>query len=136
MGQPELATDARYATHDARGAHQAELDALIGEWTGHRTIDEVDRLMIAHSIPGGRVYTARDMLADEHFAAREAIVTVATQTRGPVPMQNAFPRLSRTPSRIRRAAPAVPGRDNSEVYGRILNIDAGKLADLGRRGII
>ena len=33
MGRPELAKDPRYAKHVARGAHQAELDALIGEWS-------------------------------------------------------------------------------------------------------
>ena len=33
MGQPELAEDPRYATHSARGNSQAELDALINDWT-------------------------------------------------------------------------------------------------------
>ena len=33
MGRPELATDERYATHIARGQHQAELDGLIAAWT-------------------------------------------------------------------------------------------------------
>jgi formyl-CoA transferase len=33
MGRPELASDARFATHSARGAHQEELDALIAAWT-------------------------------------------------------------------------------------------------------
>ena len=32
MGRPDLATDERYATHVARGAHQAELDELITAW--------------------------------------------------------------------------------------------------------
>ena len=33
MGRPDLADDPRYATHAARGAHQAELDDLIAAWT-------------------------------------------------------------------------------------------------------
>jgi formyl-CoA transferase len=33
MGRPELADDDRYASHAARGAHAAELDALIAEWS-------------------------------------------------------------------------------------------------------
>ncbi len=33
MGRPELADDPRFATHNARGTNQAELDELIGEWS-------------------------------------------------------------------------------------------------------
>src|SRR3546814_14799775 len=40
MGRPELASDENYATHRARGARPAELDALIGEWTATMTIAE------------------------------------------------------------------------------------------------
>src|SRR3546814_10545245 len=33
MGQPELATDERFATHGARGDNMTELDELVGAWT-------------------------------------------------------------------------------------------------------
>jgi Predicted acyl-CoA transferases/carnitine dehydratase len=39
MGRPGLADDERYATHGARGAHMAELDDLISEWTATVTAD-------------------------------------------------------------------------------------------------
>jgi succinyl-CoA--D-citramalate CoA-transferase len=45
MGQPELATDPRYATHSARGNHQAELDELIAAWTIQHTTDELQQLV-------------------------------------------------------------------------------------------
>ena len=32
MGQPELATDDRFANHVARGRNQDELDKIIGDW--------------------------------------------------------------------------------------------------------
>jgi crotonobetainyl-CoA:carnitine CoA-transferase CaiB-like acyl-CoA transferase len=136
IGRPELAKDPRYATHLARGQHQAELDALINAWTGAHRIDEVDALMIAHSIPAGRVYTAKDMLADPHFTAREAIVEVETRTRGKIKMQNAFPKFSRTPSGVRRAAPAEPGEDNRLIYGEMLGLDPAELDRLTAAGAI
>ena len=77
-----------------------------------------------------------DMLADPHFAAREAIIEVETQTRGPIKMQGAFPKLSATPSGVHRPAPAEVGQHNAEVYGDLLGLDAGELADMQARGII
>lgn len=136
MGRPELAHDPRYATHVARGKHQAELDALVDAWTRTLTVDEVDAAMIAHSIPAGRVYRAPDMLADPHFQAREAIVEVQTTRFGPLKMQNAFPRFSQTPSGIRRPAPASPGQDNAEIYGEILGWDEQTLATRASEGTI
>ncbi|MFD2349604.1 CoA transferase [Nonomuraea ferruginea] len=53
----------------------------------------------------GRIYTARDMFADEHFAAREAIVRLPHPEFGEFPMQNVFPRLSATPGGIRSLGP-------------------------------
>ncbi len=136
MGRPELGTDPRYATHLARGQNQLELDALINAWTATLTVGEVDAMMIAHSIPAGRVYRAPDMLADPHFQAREAIVEVETERFGKLKMQGAFPRLSATPSGIRRPAPSSVGQHNAEIYGELLGLDEAALADLKAVGAI
>jgi len=136
MGQPELASDPRYATHLARGKHQTELDDLINEWTGERTIDEVEQATIDYSIPAGRVYTAKDMLDDPHFKAREAIIEVETERHGALKMQNAFPKLSRSPSGVRRPAPAEPGQHNAEVLSEVLGLDSAALDQLAASGAI
>jgi formyl-CoA transferase len=136
MGRPELGEDPRYATHLARGEHQHELDALINEWTATLSVDEVDALMTAHSIPAGRVYRAPEMLADPHFEARGAIIEVETERHGPLKMQGAFPRLSATPSSVRRPAPAQVGQHNAEVYGELLGLTAADLAELRSAGAI
>jgi crotonobetainyl-CoA:carnitine CoA-transferase CaiB-like acyl-CoA transferase len=136
MGQAELGTDPRYATHIARGQNQLELDDRINAWTATLTVDEVDSLMIAASIPAGRVYRAPDMLADPHFAAREAIVEVETERFGPLKMQGVFPKMSATPGTVRRAAPSQVGQHNAEVYGELLGIDAAALAELQAAGTI
>ncbi|MBN8804492.1 MAG: CoA transferase [Sphingopyxis terrae] len=120
MGRPELASDDRYATHRARGARQEELDALIGEWTRTMTIAELEAKMIDASVPAGRVYDAEDMLADPHFAAREALVTVPDAELGEVTMQGVFPKLSDTPGSVRRPAPLTVGQDSADVLERWL----------------
>ena len=73
--------------------------------------------MLAHSVPAGTIYRAPEMLADPHFAAREALVEVDTPRWGRINMQNAFPKLSATPSSIRSPAPTQVGEHNAEVYG-------------------
>jgi crotonobetainyl-CoA:carnitine CoA-transferase CaiB-like acyl-CoA transferase len=136
MGRPELGDDPRYATHLARGENQDELDQLINQWTRTLTVDEVDALMIEHSIPAGRVYRAPDMLADPHFQAREAIVEVETERFGPLKMQSSFPKFSATPGTIRRPAPSRVGQHNAEVYGELLGLGEGDLANLAEQGVI
>lgn len=136
MGQPELADDPKYATHIARGKNQIELDELINRWTATLTVDEVDRLMIENSIPAGRVYRAPEMLADPHFAAREAIVDVETERYGRVKMQNAFPKLSVTPSGVRSPAPSTVGQHNREVYCDLLGLAQEELANMVAEGVI
>jgi len=120
MGRPDLASDARYATHLARGARQEELDALIGEWTVTLTIAELEAQMIAAGVPAGRIFDAEDMLADPHFAARDALVTVPDAELGEIRMQGVFPKLSATPSSVRRPAPLTVGQDGPEILERWL----------------
>jgi formyl-CoA transferase len=130
MGQPDLATNPRYATHVVRGKHQRELDELIAIWARELSVAEVEALMLQHSVPAGAIYRAPEMLDDPHFAAREALVEVDSPRWGKFKMQNSFPKLSDTPSSIRRLAPATVGQDNDEVYTRLLGLDASEIAHL------
>jgi crotonobetainyl-CoA:carnitine CoA-transferase CaiB-like acyl-CoA transferase len=136
MGRPELGTDPRYATHIARGQNQLELDELINAWTKTLTVDRLDAMMTEYSIPAGRVYRAPEMLEDPHFKAREAIIEVETERFGKLKMQSAFPKLSATPSGVRRAAPSMVGQHNAEVYGEILGLGEAELAELQSAGAI
>ncbi|KKW91289.1 MULTISPECIES: CaiB/BaiF CoA transferase family protein [Sphingobium] len=130
MGRPELASDPRYATHLARGQNQKELDELIESWTRTLTVEAVEALMIKHSVPAGKIYRAPEMLEDPHFAARDALVEVDSPRWGKFKMQNAFPKLSDTPSSIRTLAPATIGQDNEAIYGELLGLDAAELERL------
>ncbi len=136
MGRPELATDPRYINHVARGTNQTELDELIEEWTKTLKVDELEALMIAHSIPAGKMYRAPEMMDDPHFAAREAIIEVETPRWGTLKMQNAFPKLSGTPSTVRTPAPDQIGQHNAEIYGELLDMTDQALAQLSEQGVI
>lgn len=119
MGQPGLSSDARYATHGARGAHQVELDALVEKWTLTLTTREVLDLMDKFGVPAGLIYRAPDMLEDPHFKARNAIVSVPHPDFGELKMQNVAPKLSETPGSIRSPSPGL-GQHNDEIYQTLL----------------
>jgi crotonobetainyl-CoA:carnitine CoA-transferase CaiB-like acyl-CoA transferase len=121
MNNPGLADDVRYDSHQSRGAHQQELDELIGQWTAKQSTTEVLALMEQHGVPAGQIYRAPEMLADPHFAAREAIVGVPHPQFGKLRMQNVVPKLSATPGQIRSPSPAL-GEHNDEVYLELLGI--------------
>jgi len=129
MGRPEWGEDARFATHTARGANQAELDALIAEWT--RTMDAADleAVLNEHAVPNGKIFTAPDMLADAHFRAREAIVTLLHPELGEFPMQNVVPKLSETPGAVRWVGPDL-GEHTEEVLRAVLGFDDATIATL------
>lgn len=135
MGQTELATDERYATHGARGQHMEELDGLIAQWTS--TLDADDLLGRLHEggVPAGRIFRAKDMFADPHFAARDAIVRLTHPELGEFAMHNVFPRLSETPGSVRHVGPTL-GEHNKEIYQGMLGIDDDTMSSLHSAGVI
>lgn len=135
MGRPELATDERYATHGGRGANMTELDDLIAVWTATQDSEKLLELLHEAGVPAGRIFRAKDMLEDPHFAAREAIVRIAHRDFGEVPMQNVAPKLSQTPGRVRTAGPEL-GEHNEAVWGGLLGLGPDDLRDLHDRGVI
>lgn len=135
MGQPELAGDERYATHGARGANMAELDDLIAVWSAGHDADDLLGLLHEGGVPAGRIFRARDMFSDPHFAAREAIVRLTHPQFGELPMQNVFPKLSETPGQVRSLGPAL-GEHNDDIYRGLLGLADGQLAGLAADGVI
>jgi formyl-CoA transferase len=135
MGRPELAADERYATHSARGANMAELDELIAAWTAQFPAERLLAVLHEGGVPAGRIYKAKDMFADPHFAAREAIVTIPHPDFEELAMQNVVPKLSASPGSVRTPGPAL-GRHNDEVYRGLLGLDDQEIKRLRSAGVI
>lgn len=135
MGQPELAADERYATHGARGANADELDEIITRWTGQHKADDLLELLADGGVPAGRIFRAKDMLADPQFAARQSIVRVAHPQFGDMAMQDVFPRLSETPGRVGHPGPGL-GEHNDEVYRGLLGLADDEVTRLREAGVI
>ncbi|MFD1825201.1 MULTISPECIES: CaiB/BaiF CoA transferase family protein [Mumia] len=135
MERPELADDARYATHGSRGASMDELDDIIATWTAGIDADDLLERLNQGGVPAGRIYRARDMLDDPHFAAREAIVRLKHDTLGEFAVQNVAPKLSGTPGSVRHLGPEL-GEHNDDVYRGLLGMDEDRLTTLRDAGVV
>lgn len=136
IGAPELANDPRFNTHSSRGSNQAELDALIQEWTESHPVEEVEAVMITHAVPVGKVYKAEDMLRDPHFAAREALVDAASERWGQVKMPNVTPKLSATPGAVHWAGADELGQHTEEILRDVLKLSPEEISQLRDKDVV
>lgn len=136
MGREELSRDPRFSTHHARGDNMEELDRLIEEWTMTMTADECLAILEEKGVPAGKIYSAKEIVEDPHYLAREMIVRVMHPVLGEFPMPGIVPKLSRTPGRIREPGAEVMGKHNEEVYGQLLGYGPDVLAQLKQENII
>lgn len=135
VGRGELIDEPWFESGPGRVEHAEELHGAIAEWIAVRSTAQVLEAFERGEAAIARIYSIREILADEHYAARETITTVDHPTLGPVKVPNAIPRLSLTPGRVERAGPEH-AEHNAEVYTGELGIDEQKLSELREEGVI
>lgn len=134
LGLGALLDDPRFATNDARVAHNDLVDQALERAIGARTLDEMLRLFEAEGLTGCQVYDVADITKDPHVVARGILVDVPDPALGSVRMQAPTPRLTATPAAIRWPGPPL-GAHNREVYGA-LGIGDAELEALRREGVV
>lgn len=135
MGQPELATSAKFSTSAARVGNRAETNQIVADWVGGLPLDEVVALCKAGGVPCGPIYSIKDIFANEQYRARENLLEVVDPRIGPLTIPNAMPRLSETPARFKHTGRAL-GVDTFEVLSGLLGIDDEAIAQLRRNGVV
>jgi formyl-CoA transferase/succinyl-CoA--D-citramalate CoA-transferase len=135
MGRDDLATDERFATHEARGTNMAELDELIGAWTARLPTEGLLQLLGDHGVPAGQIFTAKEMLTDPHYASRGMVQRMLNARGASVPMTGVVPRFASTPGAIRSAGPAL-GEHTDVVLRELVGLDDGEIAALRAGGVL
>ena len=107
VGAPELVDDPRFADNASRLANIDELDRVIGGFVQRHTLDENLAHFGALDVTVGPVLSVDQLMQDRHVTERQVLVDVPDPELGSVTMHNVFPRLSRTPGRIRTPAPRL-----------------------------
>ena len=134
IGRDDLANDEALANNAGRVARVDESDAAIGAWAATRSVDDVLAPLAEASVPAGRVYTAKDIVEDPHFRARDMIIRQQTRDGHELDVPGIVPKLMGTPGAVRRAAPRLGG-DTDEVL-REIGLSAGQIAALRDRKIV
>ncbi|WP_127998958.1 CaiB/BaiF CoA transferase family protein [Piscinibacter defluvii] len=118
IGRDDLGSDPTLADNAGRVKRVAEIDAAIEAWTLQRPSGEVLALLGEARVPAGRVYTAKDIVEDPHYRARDMILTQATRDGYEVEVPGIVPKLLGTPGRVRSPAPRL-GDDTDAVLGEL-----------------
>jgi formyl-CoA transferase len=107
IGRDDLRDDAALAKNDGRAAQMERIDEAIAAWTAQRTREEVLTEMDKAEVPAGRIYSAADIAADPHYAARGMIQEIVAGDGAPLKVPGIIPKLSGTPGAIRSPAPKL-----------------------------
>lgn len=135
MGKPELAETSLYGTTEARLRDSAKVDAMVQDWVGTMSTDEIVTLCADQDVPCASVNTIEGIFADPHIAHRRNQVALPHDRLGEVHVPAVVPKLSRTPGQVDSLGPAL-GSSNAEILGGILGMDEGKMQSLKAAGII
>jgi formyl-CoA transferase len=136
IGRPELADDARFATHIARGENQEEIEGIIAEWAGARTAAEIDRVMNEAGVICGPIYTIADIFEDAQFQARDMLIKHVDPEFGEYVGPGIVPKFSGTPCEVRWSATWDEGSHNRDVYGGLLGLSDADLDELREEGVL
>src|ERR1700724_2905518 len=134
IGRADMIADIRFRTNTDRVKNAAGCEAPIAAFIAARTLAENMEFFERAEVTAAPVYDIDQLTADPHVTAREILVDLPDAEMGRLPMHNVIPRLSATPGRLRRPAPAL-GEHTAEILGS-LGLDCAEIEGLAREGII
>jgi crotonobetainyl-CoA:carnitine CoA-transferase CaiB-like acyl-CoA transferase len=135
MGRPELADDPRYKTLADRAAANDEINGVVADWVATRPSADVEAACVAHDVPVATAYSAADIAADAHMAARQDLVAVDDPVLGTLRQQAPYPRRAGEVPAAPSGAPRL-GEHNREVWCGLVGLTDGELDSYLAAGII
>jgi crotonobetainyl-CoA:carnitine CoA-transferase CaiB-like acyl-CoA transferase len=117
IGRPELSTDERYATNDARLANRDELDGIIAAFCVASPRAEVLDRLWAFDVMVGPVNDYGEVFSDPQVLHNGMVVTLDGDD-GPVRTSGVPLRFSATPGSVRRPPPAR-GQHTDEILAEL-----------------
>jgi crotonobetainyl-CoA:carnitine CoA-transferase CaiB-like acyl-CoA transferase len=135
IGRTDLGNDPRLAQNDGRSKRVDEIDAAISAWTSRHPAVEAIRILEDADVPTGPIYSAEEMLGDEHYKERGVYEETDLPGGGRAKLPTVAPKMSGTPGGLRWIGPPL-GAHNTEVYRDWLGLPASELERLAAEGVI
>ncbi len=135
VGRPELTLDPRFAQAQQRLRNAAEIDAIMADWISQRTLAEALAVFEEAKVAAAPVYDAEQLLDDPQLRARDTYLTIDDPELGAMRVQAPVPRFSATPGQVSHLGPRL-SEHNAAVYGELLGLGSGRLAELHAAGVI
>lgn len=134
IAREDLGNDPALANNAGRVQRVKELDAAIEAWTQSRSVTDVLAALAQASVPAGRVYTAKDIVEDPHYRARDMILQQPTRDGHEIEVPGVVPKLMGTPGRVRSSAPKL-GDDTDAVLAE-LGMSADQIGELRNKKVV
>jgi crotonobetainyl-CoA:carnitine CoA-transferase CaiB-like acyl-CoA transferase len=135
MRQPPWAADARFATHEGRREHRAEMDGHIAAWTSGMTPHQALRLLQKAGVAAGIVMNSEHLYMDPHLRARGHLVEINEPPWGTLTHQG-LPGIPSVSPAAADGKPPWPGDDNAFVFGQVLGLSEQEITDGESSGAI
>ena len=109
IGSSDLIKDPRFLTNSDRLNNQDDLDKPISKFIKKYNREEVLNIFSKEGITVGPVLDISEIIEHPYIQDREVLIDHYNKEYGNVLMHQAFPRLSKTPGKIRHSAPSLGG---------------------------
>ena len=110
IGRDDLGSDPALADNAGRVRRVVEIDGAIEAWTADAQRRTRCWALGEAKVPAGRVYTAKDIVEDPHYRAREMVLKQPTRDGYEVDVPGIVPKLLGTPGSMRSSAPQARRR--------------------------
>ena len=134
IGLSDLIKDPRFLTNSDRLNNQDDLDKPISKFIKKYNREEVLHIFSKEGITVGPVLDISEIIEHPYINDREVLVDHYNKEYGNILMHQAFPRLSKTPGKVRHSAPLLGG-DTDNVLKEI-GISAKQIKMLRKNKII
>ena len=134
IGSSDLIKDPRFLTNSDRLNNQDDLDKPISKFIKKYNREEVLYIFSKEGITVGPVLDISEIIKHPYINDREVLVDHYNKEYGNILMHQAFPRLSKTPGKVRHSAPLLGG-DTDNVLKEI-GISAKQIKMLRKNKII
>ena len=118
IGSRELIKDPRFLTNSDRLNNQDDLDKPISKFIKKYNRDEVLNIFSKEGITVGPVLDISEIIEHPYIHDREILIDHYNKEYGNILMHQVFPRLSKTPGKVRHSAPLLGG-DTDDVLKEI-----------------